>query len=108
MLIPRKIFRIIINNLHKVPPKRAISIKNCDKFLGTMIYGKNPRKNFEKNMKRMGLVASETNLATFLKMHVFPVRDNSFETFLRSNFHTSLWCLNRVYEDCKGLCNKSL
>ena len=29
--------------------------------------GKNARKNFEKNIKWMGLVACEVNLATFLK-----------------------------------------
>ena len=54
----------------------------------------------------MGLAACETNLATFLKMHVFSVRDNNFKTFLSYDFHTSLWYLNRLYEDRKDLCNK--
>ena len=54
----------------------------------------------------MRLAAGETNLATFLKMHVFSVRDNSFTTLLSYDFHTSLWYLKRLYEDRKDLCNK--
>ena len=44
--------------------------------------GKNPQNNFEKNMKWMGLVACEANLATFLENACFSVHDNSFKTFL--------------------------
>ena len=44
--------------------------------------GKNPQKNFEKNMKRMGLVACEANLAYFLENACFSLHDNSFKTFL--------------------------
>ena len=68
--------------------------------------GKNPQNNFEKNMKWMGLVACEANLATFLENACFSVHDNSFKTFLSKDFHTFLWCLDRLYEGCKGFYNK--